>query len=357
MANIDRTLAEIEKKYGPKVARAFAVAVRDLTDNVVLRRVIEALESGNVQRALDMLNIEEAAFSGLRQQLAAAFAETGGALVAGVRFDPPGETRAVVRWNVGNPEAVRALNEYLGTKITQITEETRNAARVALSEGYAKGQGPRQIALDVVGRVGANGRRSGGVLGLEVNGARNVETMRDAFRNNYLDAKGKPVFWVKRDGTLGSRLTKRDRRFDRTILKMIREGKLPTEKQINQWTGRYADRLLKLRGDTIARTETASAVEQGRFDGFRQGMDAKGYPHSYAIKEWRHGGGGMVPREQHVREDEKEVRGLDTPFPMPDGTLIQYPHAPHIPAKHSINCTCSFLVRIDWVGLRRDGYV
>lgn len=343
MVDINRTIEEIKQKYGPRVARAFSDAVRDLRDSVTLKRVIEALDAGDAQRALDMLNIDEAAFSGLRQQLAAVFAEIGGVVVAGVRFDPPGETRGVIRWNVGNPEAVRALNEWLGTKITQITEDTRNAARVALSEGYAKGHGPRQIALDVVGRVGPNGRRSGGVLGLSGHQERWVSNMREYLRNGELDKV--------------LRMSKRDRRFDRTIRKLLKEGRTPTEAQINKWTGHYSDKLLKLRGDTIARTETASAVEQGRFDAFRQGMDAKGYPYQYAIKEWRHGGGGMRPRVQHVAENETEVRGLDTPFRMPDGTLIQYPHAPETPAKHAINCTCSLLVRMDWVGLRRDGYV
>lgn len=343
MANINRTLKEIEQKYGPKVARAFADAVDDITDSVVLQRVIDALEGGDVQRAMDVLNIDEAAFSSLRQQLALAFAESGTAVVAGTRFDPPGETKAVLRWNVGNPNAVRALNEWLSTKITQITEDTRQAVRTALSEGLSKGQGPRQIALDVVGRMQPNGRRSGGVLGLNQPQERWVSNMREYLRNGELDKV--------------LRMSKRDRRFDRSILKLIREEKLPTAAQINQWTGRYADRLLKLRGDTISRTETAAAVEQGRFDGFRQGMDAKGYPYSYAEKEWRHGGGGMTPREQHVQENETVVIGLYTPFRMPDGTLIQYPHAPDIPAKHAINCTCSLLVRMDWVRLKRDGYV
>ncbi len=341
--SIDRTLQEIEKKFGPKVARAFSDAVRDLTDNIVLRRVAGALERGDIEGALDALNIEPAVFSGLRQQLALAFAESGTAVLGAVRFDPPGEVRGVLRWDAGNPVAIRALNEWLGTEITQITEDTRNAARAALSEGLARGQGPRQIALDVVGRMGSNGRRAGGVLGLNQPQERWVSNMRQYLR----DGDFKSVL----------RMSKRDRRFDRTIRKMIREGRTPTEAQIQKWTGRYADRLLKLRGDTISRTETAAATEQARFDAFRQGMEAKGYPFQYVIKEWRHGGGGMRPREQHIAENEKEVRGLDTPFPMPDGALLQYPHDPNAPAKHVVNCTCSLLIRIDWVGLRRDGYI
>lgn len=317
MATIDRTLKDIERKYGARVSRAFADAISELRNSVVMRRVIEQLERGDIEGALDAIGLDESVFSTVRRELAEALAESGTALVAGVKFDPPGETRAVVRWNVGNPEAVRALNEWLGGRITQITEDAREATRAALSEGFARGQGPRQIALDVVGRVGPNGRRSGGVLGLNQQQAQYVRNMR-----GYLES-----------GDLRSvlRMSKRDRRFDGTIRRLLAEGKTPTKAQIDKWTGRYSDRLLKLRGDTIARTETASAVEQGRFDGFRQGMDAKGYPYQYAIKEWRHGGGGMKPRVQHVAEDEMIVRGLFTPFVMPDGTQLLYPHDPAAP--------------------------
>ena len=86
-------------------------------------------------------------------------------------------------------------------------------------------------------------------------------------------------------------------------------------------------------------------------------MDAKGYPYQYAIKEWRHGGGGMKPRVQHVAEDEMIVRGLFTPFVMPDGTQLLYPHDPAAPPGHVINCTCSLLIRMDWVRMRQDGVI
>lgn len=358
MTSLDRTLSDIERKYGSKVARAFSDAIADIRDGVVMKRVIAAVERGDITGAMDALNIDESAFSGLRQQLAAAFNESGAAVVAGTRFDPPGETRGVVRWNSGNPQAVRALNEWLSDKITQITEDTRAAVRSALSEAFSGGKGPRQIALDIVGRVGPNGRRTGGVIGLTSQGESNVSTMRTALGNDgFTDANGRKVFWIKRDGTLGTTLTKRDRRFDRTILKLLREGKAATAMQIDKWTGRYADKLLKLRGDTIARTETAAAVEQARFDGFRQGMDAKGYPYKYAIKKWRHGGGGLKPRVQHVHENETEVEGLYTMFRMPDGTLLLYPHDPNAPPGHVVNCTCSLLVRIDWARMKRDGII
>lgn len=343
MASLEREIRQIKEKYGPRVARAFRDAMREVVDQVTLARVVDALDAGDIESALDALNLDEAALSPLRQVLSEAFSESGQALVALTSFSPPRQTRAVVRWNVGNPRAVQALNEWLGEKITQLTEDSRAAVRNALSAGFAQGQGPRQIALDVVGRVGANGRRTGGVIGLSQQQERWVSNMRQYLREGDINRV--------------LRMSRRDRRFDRTLRRLLANGETPTEAQIQRWTGRYADRLLKLRGDTISRTETASAVEQGRFEGFRQGVESQGYPLQYAIKEWRHGGGGMTPRVQHVREDETVVRGLETPFVMPDGTQLQYPHDPDAPPQHVVNCTCSLLIGMDWVGLRRDGWI
>ena len=358
MAEINRTIAEIKERYGPRVARAFSDAMTQLRSDVVLRRVIEALESGDIERALGALNIDEAVLASMRAELTAAFAEAGTSVTTLVRFDPPGETRAVVRFNVANPDAERRLREWLGQEITDISEKTRTAAREALSEGFARGQGPRQIALDVVGRIGPNGRRTGGVLGLNVPQKNLVQTMRQALSNDgFVDDNGRRIFWIKRDGTLGSNLTRRDRRFDRSILRLIREGGKPTRDQITKWTGRYADSLLRLRGDTIARTETAAATEQGRIEAFRQGVEAKGVPLQYVEKEWRHGGGGMMPREFHVAENSEVVQGIDTPFTLRSGVQMQHPHDPDAPIKERANCTCSTLIRVNWARARRDGVV
>lgn len=40
MPTVERTLQEIEREYGSKVARAFTDAVPDLRDSVTLRRVV-----------------------------------------------------------------------------------------------------------------------------------------------------------------------------------------------------------------------------------------------------------------------------------------------------------------------------
>lgn len=342
--NLDKVLKELERDFSVKVARAFEEAISDIKSDVVLKRVIEALERGDIEAAMDALNIDDAAFNNVRQQLTQAFINSGTSVMSIIKFDPPGETRATVRWNISNPDAEEVLSKWVGEKITNITEATKAAARSAMTDRYREGKGPRQIALDVVGRVNkVTKKREGGLLGLNAPQENAVSNMRAYLERGDL----KKVL----------RMSKRDLRFDRSIEKLIREGKKPSKTQIDKWVGRYADKLLKLRGDTIARTETAAAVEQGRFNGFKQGMDAKGYPYHYANKKWRHGGGGVTPRHNHVAENETVVQGLLAYFTMPDGAQLLYPHDPDAPASHVINCTCSVLITMDWVRMRRDGII
>lgn len=344
MASLDRHLAEIKKQYGRRVANAFAASIDDITSKVVLNRLIEALDRGDIEAALDILNITPSMFASLRQEVAAAYNAAGQAVMSAIVVTAPRATKAVLRWDATDPIAERYLREVLGQRISgDITADTRQAVRTAMSEGFAKGQGPRQIALDVVGRVGPNGKRAGGILGLNSQQEQWVRNMRGYLQSGDL----KSVL----------RMSKRDRRFDKTIERLMREGKQPTAKQIEQWTGRYADRLLKLRGDTIGRTETAIAQERSRMDAFREALDQSGLPDDYTVKKWFHGGGGMRPRETHVAENEDVVRGLNTPFTLVSGVQMQYPHEPNAPAEEVINCTCTYTIRIDWRRARQDGLI
>lgn len=353
MANLNRILADIQKEYGRKVARAFADAIADIKNGVDYTAFVRAIESGNIQAALDVLDIDNAVFASMRSSIGEAYSLGGSAVVAATRFNPPTATKAVVRWDAANPVAEYFIRQMVGVEITRVTNDTLDAVRLAMSEGYAKGQGPRTIALDVVGRVGANGKRTGGLVGLtrpQIETARRIEEVlndpsryREYFIKDRVTGKMK-LRWESTNGNTA-----------RTVLAAIKNGKALTPKQIENIKIANNNKALKNRGDAIARTESANAVEQSRIDAFKVGMSKQGIPERYAIKEWLHGGGGMKPREHHVHESGQRVYGLDTPFVMQDLTEIQRPHDPAAPAKHVINCTCSLLIDIDWRQMRLDG--
>ena len=341
--NINRTLRSIKDKYGAKVAREFALAIANVRSSVVLNQFIAAIEAGNIELAISVLDIDDAVFATVRSTISEAYSAGGSAVAASTSFTAPRVSGGSLRWDVSNPVAENYLRTMLSDEITKITTATREGVRVALANGYAQGQGPRQIALDIVGRVGANGVRSGGLVGLNAQQVQYVANMR-----SYLESG---------DYRAALRMGKRNRQFDRTLERLMRDGGSLSRDQIERMVTGYSNKLLKLRGDTIARLETASAVEQSNMDAFRMGMQKNNYPSEYVLKEWIHGGGGLKPREDHIAKDRTVVAGIDTPFVMGDGALLSRPHDPNAPAKHVINCTCTMQMRMDWAGLKRDGYV
>jgi hypothetical protein len=41
--------------------------------------------------------------------------------------------------------------------------------------------------------------------------------------------------------------------------------------------------------------------------------------------------------------------GFDQSFTAPDGTQIPYPHAPGVPARHTLGCKCLVEYKVDFV--------
>ncbi|MBD9372772.1 head morphogenesis protein [Rhizobium sp. ARZ01] len=308
---IDALLARLE----PAMASAFREAVEDIKSNIVLREVVELLERRDIEGAIQALHIEPAAFRPLSEAIRQAFNE-GGILVVDRLprlFDPMGG-RVVVRWDVQNQRAEQIIRELSSTAITNITEDTKQLAREKTASGFAQGQGPRTIALDIAGRVSrVTGRREGGLLGMTSQLARTVENAR-------LALAGGDVEGMKRYLTL----TRRDKRFDRQVLKAISEGKALPPEVVQKAIGRLSDGYVKLRSETIARTETAMSVNVAQHEAYQQGLDKAGRDASLVTRTWRSAGDRRV-RHTHMVMNAQEVTGMDLPFQSPSGALMRFP--------------------------------
>jgi hypothetical protein len=200
----------------------------------------------------------------------------------------------------------------------------KDAVRFTIGDGIAFGRSNNRIALDIVGRIGASGRRTGGIVGMNAQQAQWVANMR-----RYIEAG---------DINAVMGMTRRDKRYD----KMIAKGGLSSA-QVDKIIGRYNDRLLQSRGLTIARTERGAAVNNGVMDAWRQAADKVGFPYSRLIKSWKHGV-TRDPRAWHIVVP--PVVGLDTPFTLSNGTLIQCPHAVGADPREVINCSCRVSIRL-----------
>lgn len=253
----------------------------------------------------------------------------------------------VFRFDVTNPVANRRIEQLAGDKVVAITEDARDAARETILHGYSAGRGPNEIALDLIGRVNrGTGHREGGIIGLTAQQARAARNYRQRLES------GDPGEMAK---ALDMKL--RDKRFDSTVRKYMELKKAPPADAISRMYGQYVNNALRLRGETISRTETGRAVHEGAHESFRQGLAKSGYSPDAVVRVWRSAGDKRV-RDSHQEMDGQTVRGLNTPFVTPSGAKMMHPLDASLGAgpEEIINCRCDEEINIDFThGVRRRG--
>ncbi len=319
------------------VKKAFLDAIADIVNAIVLRTVVERLEKGDIDGALAALQLDAAAFARLELALSDAYNGGGLATVGNMPkvTDPQGH-RVVFRFSVRNPAAEAWLRDHSSELVTRIVEDQRVAIRLALSEGLERGQNPRATALEVVGRVNrATGRREGGIVGVTAAQERYVARARQELLSGdptqlraYLDRE------------------RRDKRFDRTVLAAIRSGKPLPADAVARMIARYADRLLDLRGEMLARTETMIALGKSRDDAIRQQIEAGKIREEDVTKIWRSAGDNRV-RHTHRSLNGKSVP-LDGTFHSVSGAVLRFPGDPQAPIAEISGCRCRVEYKVDY---------
>ncbi len=276
--------------------------------------------------SIDALEIATNRFGALHEAIRAGLVTGGTMALTGLK-NPYDASRIILGFDGSATLAEQWAKTASSTLITQIVDDQRDMTRAVIQAGIEAGRGPRTTALDLVGRVNrVTGAREGGFIGLTSQQAQWALNAEDQLRN--LDSG-----YFQR--------TQRDKRFDRSIAKAIREGKPMAEADIRKITGRYRDRLLKYRADVIARTESLDALRAGTAEGFRQLVASGKARDDQIVKGWSATMDNRT-RHDHVLMNGQKVRGVDGAFTFPDGTRARYPGDTELgaSAKETIQCRC-----------------
>lgn len=331
---------ELLDRYGQEIAAAFMAAMDDLRSAADLQRILTAIEAGNIEAAIAAMHLDAAAYGALLDAIGSAYS-TGG--TTAVAYLPTLKDAAgaafVVRFNARNPRAENWLRDHSSTLVTRILDDQRAAVRQALTAGMERGDNPRRTALDIVGRVNkATGKREGGVLGL-------TAAQEGYARNAAAElASGDPEALKAYLGR-----ARRDKRFDRSVLKAIREEKpLPADIQAKA-LARYKDRLLALRGEMIGRTESLTALRAAKHESYLQAVESGAVRESAIRRTWQSAGDLRV---RHTHQGlHGDTTGLREPFVSPSGARLLYPGDTSLgaPASETIGCRCDLNYRIDFL--------
>jgi hypothetical protein len=248
-----------------------------------------------------------------------------------------------VRFDGRNPRAERYLAERSSGLIVEILEDTRDGIRAWIANGMVDGRNPRNTALDIVGRINrATGRREGGIVGLTSQQMGYVANMRA----DLADPERMAGYFDR---------ARRDKRFDGLVRRAMRDGKPLAQADIDRIAARYSDRLLSLRGETIARTESMTALNEARYEAVQQQIDAGNLAPGQVEWQWQANLDGRV-RDSHSAMHMQTVRHGDAFVSPVTGARMRYPmdRALGAGAGDIINCRCILAPKIDYLaGLSR----
>lgn len=330
-----RLFANLIAELEPQVQRGFMASVTDLQANVDWRSLLLALERGDIYGAITALNISTEAWAEYSAAVTGAYAKSGAATAA--QISAQGIAGVGIRFQMSNPAAQAWIAKNVGEAITGFTLELQQSARQLIEAGYAAGNGPRTIALDLVGRSVAGGAREGGIMGLDAPRAERLQIVTNAMRT----PEGVRGLVVKgEDGKFRLRY-KVNPATEQRIIKAYQAGtEVPlAERLISE--RQYSNALLKARADTVAATETGSAVMGARQQQWVQLANANGLDERAVVKTWQHRrGSGKYFRPTHLAMNGESVQGLFTPFVLPDGSVMQHARDTAGGAKNTINCGC-----------------
>ena len=343
MADARGSFLSVLSKVEPGIADSFQQVMQDLratADGKRIERAIrEALRTGQTDRAvreiMAAMNLDPEFFGPLDRAVTEAY--NAGVEYQGESLPGPGTTGLHIRFNARHPRAEAWAREKAAEKVRVYTIEIEENIRATIVEAMEQNSGYQAVRQRLLGtRIGS--RWEGGQIGLTAQQGQYVRNAAEELRN--LD----PAY-LKR--------MRRNRWFDKAIRKAMKDGKPLTEAKITQITNAYSDRLLRLRAQTIARTEGNRAMNAGRHEQMEQLVENGRVPPEAITIIW-----DATPDERtrlsHMALNGEEIKwGQKFQSPI-TGFLLRHPHDENAPGEETINCRCTARYRINWAMVRRE---
>ena len=326
---LQNRIERLLNQYDREIERAFLNAIRDKAQSINLRELANAIEARDFNQALRLAGLARSDLFPFDTSITSAYVAGGQtvpaaapAFAAAFGFD--GRATRAEAW----------ARNHVGGLVAGIVDEQLDMLRETIGNQMAAGEAPRSVAVRIAGQM-ENGTRKGGIIGLSRSQERYLSGARaelEALDGRYFGRK------------------LRDRRFDGLVRKAIASGKPLIKTDVERIARRYSDRLLKHRADTIARTESITALRAGRREGIQQGIEA-GAIRAGAVKRVWSATLDSRTREDHATMHGQEVAGMDAPFALPDGSRMLFPGDTSLgaAASQTINCRCYDEYVVDWL--------
>lgn len=334
------------QRFQGRMRNAFLAAIDRITSEMEFERIVRLIEAGDTEGALQAVGLNADNFPEIEAATAAALAAGGRETAAIV----PPKSRAGVRvafsFQPGNRRAEQAVDELHTSAMRgldggpAITREGARAVQEHIRRGLQEGKNPREIARRMRGTWDKQARAyRGGIIGLTDTQAQHVANAEAQLRS------GDPKQYRR---YLGRKL--RDRRFDRSVVKAIREGTEIPERTINNAVSGYSRKYINFRAETVARDQTLSALSRGQQESLDQAIADGHMRQEDILQDWIHAQDDRV-RNAHRRIPAMNPGGVrrGESFQTPLGRL-RYPRDPQGTAANTIMCRCTLNIRVRRAG-------
>ena len=319
-----RRLERLILSMRPKFARQFLAVVRAIQNDLSLDEITRLAQLGLIEEALVSA---EAAMLRLSNLWGEVFIGSGSATAVFLA----NTLELVVNFDTSNGRALAAMQRNQLRLVRGFVEDQRVATRRALVDGIRRGINPRAMARTFRDSIGLTAKQ----IGFIQNYRRQLEN---------LDA-----------GALRRLL--RDRRFDATIRRAIENQQFLSQSQIERMVGRYQQRWLKFRSETIARMEALRSVHEGNQEMYRQAIGNGQLDAREIIRTWDTVGDEKVRDPAHTAMQSQQ-RGIEEAFISGLGNFLMYPGDTSAPAEETAGCRCALATRFtDSAKIRAQGRV
>ncbi|MGB6080220.1 MAG: phage minor head protein [Xanthobacteraceae bacterium] len=311
--------------WEPQLRKAFLDAVYAMRGRADIAQITAMLERRDVEGALKAVGLDPASFRLLDRGIVNAF-EAGALATETIIPVLRGADgfRTVFQFNIRNPAAETWLRTYSSTLVRDIVDDQRAMIRSYLQSGLAQGANPRTTAHDLVGRINkATGKREGGVIGL-------TSTQEQWLRNYEAELSSENPL-----SALNRKL--RDARFDASVRKAAESGKPIPEALKAKMVTAYRNRALRLRAESIARSETITSLHTAQDQAIEQAIASGAIDREAVTFKWR------SAKDKRVREAHRNLDGETAKYGeafQSDLGPIRYPGDPQAVAANRINCRC-----------------
>lgn len=299
-----RRINELLSREGPRIRKRFIAVMSRVKDAYTAAKLEQALAEGRIAEVLDDVEAASGAFAS-RVQALQDLASHDTAEFLSANLDK------LVSYDAGNPKAVAVIQQNRARLVGGITEQQRQAIVEVLSTGTAAGDNPRKQAVRIRDVIGLTPKQAAAVAryraGLEAPTPLNPDEPPDPEAPASKPAPTRP------------------------------------QEQIDRMVERVANRMIKARAETIARTESLSAVHEGLAQAFGQAIDNGTVDADQIVQRWVIGGTNHRPWHESMHGQEQP---WGTPFTSGKGNLLRWPGDVRAPPAERLNCQCAVARRI-----------